>query len=365
MNIAKSMRLNFLLLIIGVIIAFFISEVVLGLFFGKQIRVIGNEIILATNQDYKFSNLKNPKLDKEIVHSKNSLGFRGLELDPDAKLKIITIGGSSTECFYLNEEDDWSLLLGKYFAEDGNDYWINNAGFSGHSTFGHLKLLQDHIVHLDPDIVIFNIGVNDLSLLRASSSDDIMLIENQHFLWKLMSKSKTLTLVKNIISNKQLGQYYISSSFSPVDLSDLDSIFVPIIDVGFTVDYHFLDAYADRILELIEICKKNEIKPVFVAQPTLYGCGYDIDSTIHLGSLKMENGDDVNGCIVYSSLESSKYVLKQIALQHNCLVIEMDTIFPKDIDYYYDFVHFSKLGSREFAKMLYEELNPIIGEYAQ
>lgn len=360
MSKTKRLISNFFLLVVGVIVAFAISELVLALCYSKQIRVIGNEIVLATNQDYKFSNLKNSKLDKNIIHSKNSIGFRGEELDESASLKIITVGGSSTECFYLNKEDDWSLLLGQFLREDGFNNWVNNAGFSGHSTFGHLKLLQDHIVHLHPDIVLFNIGVNDLSLLRASHSDEIMLLQNQSLLWKLMSKSRTITLVKNIFSSQHLGQYYISSTFNPVDLAVLDSIYIPPTDEGFLVSFNHRYNYAQRIAELIDICRSNDIQPIFIAQPTLYACGYDVDSTIHIGSLKMSHTNDVNGCILYKSLRVYRNVLKKATEENHCPMIDMDDLFPKNVDYYYDFVHFSKEGSNAFAKMLYEELKPMI-----
>ena len=67
-------------------------------------RVKNGENILPKNTRYAVAMPNYPGLDKEIIHNKNSLGMRGPELDGSEKLKIICMGGSTTECFYLNEK---------------------------------------------------------------------------------------------------------------------------------------------------------------------------------------------------------------------------------------------------------------------
>ena len=42
--------------------------------------------------------------------------------------------------------------------------WLNNAGLSGNSTFGHYILMQDYLVKLKPKVVIFLVGINDLGI---------------------------------------------------------------------------------------------------------------------------------------------------------------------------------------------------------
>src|SRR5690606_34256959 len=102
--------------------------------------------------------------DTLIQHSKNGLGFRGSEFPdkPASYLKIITIGGSTTECFFISDDKVWSKVLEDSLAKDFGKVWVNNAGLNGHSTFGHRILLEDIVAPLKPDYVFFLVGVNDI-----------------------------------------------------------------------------------------------------------------------------------------------------------------------------------------------------------
>ena len=86
------------------VVAFLLIELTLRIYNPLGSRVKGDRIILPANEVYSFSNNGIPSLDKNISHRKNALGFRNDELPvaPDKQLTIITVGGSTTECFYLS-----------------------------------------------------------------------------------------------------------------------------------------------------------------------------------------------------------------------------------------------------------------------
>ena len=70
-------------------------------------------------------------------------------------LSLITIGGSTTECFYLSDGKTWTELLGLRLARDFPKVWINNAGLDGATTYRHLILLEDYVVQLKPNLGVF------------------------------------------------------------------------------------------------------------------------------------------------------------------------------------------------------------------
>ena len=84
------------------------------------------------------------------MHTKNSLGFRGAPPPRDFPdyLTIITIGGSTTECFYLSDGRTWPDLLGQNLSREFNRVWVNNAGLDGATTYRHLILMEDYVVTL-------------------------------------------------------------------------------------------------------------------------------------------------------------------------------------------------------------------------
>jgi len=76
-------------------------------------RLKGDNIILPQHYRYEIENLVFDSLDKRILHAKNSMAFRGPEwpVRPKEHITLFTVGGSTTECFYLFDGDDWPARL--------------------------------------------------------------------------------------------------------------------------------------------------------------------------------------------------------------------------------------------------------------
>jgi hypothetical protein len=120
-------------------------------------RLKGDRILLPINKTYDIDIGDVPGLDRQILHSKNSIGFRGPGPLPDSSdaLTIVTVGGSTTENFYLGDGKTWPNLLAQHLDKKYSQVWLNNAGFDGHSTYGHLILVSDYIKLLRPQVIIF------------------------------------------------------------------------------------------------------------------------------------------------------------------------------------------------------------------
>ena len=91
------------------------------------------------------------------------MGFRGDEppANFDSALRIITIRGSTTESLYIADGKTWSDVLSDGLKSTFEDAWLNNAGLDGHSTFGHLVFMEDHVKDIRPDLAVFLVGAND------------------------------------------------------------------------------------------------------------------------------------------------------------------------------------------------------------
>jgi lysophospholipase L1-like esterase len=98
----------------------------------------------------------------------SALGVRGDELDvlpggDDDTFRILTLGGSSTECLLLDDGDAWPAIVQRQLrARTGRAIWVGNAGKSGQNS-------QDYIVHalaLAPavraDVILVMASANDL-----------------------------------------------------------------------------------------------------------------------------------------------------------------------------------------------------------
>lgn len=75
------------------------------------------------------------------IHTTNSWGFRGdaPPKDWNKYYTIIAVGGSTTQCFYLDDEKTWPRLLEKYLTSSTlSNFWIGNGGTDGQTTRAHL-----------------------------------------------------------------------------------------------------------------------------------------------------------------------------------------------------------------------------------
>jgi hypothetical protein len=81
-------------------------------------------------------------------------------------LTLAFLGGSTTECAYVTEDQRFPYLVGRWLERDTrlkvNSY---NAGRSGNNTLHCLNILLNKVVSLKPDIVILMENINDLAIL--------------------------------------------------------------------------------------------------------------------------------------------------------------------------------------------------------
>ena len=64
------------------------------------------------------------------------------------------VGGSTTECLYLDDQDTWPEVLQQKLAPGRPGLDVVNAGHAGDSTREHIALLAQRIVPFEPDVVV-------------------------------------------------------------------------------------------------------------------------------------------------------------------------------------------------------------------
>lgn len=109
---------------------------------------------------------KNISLAIQGIHySHNSDGFRGKNFQAKTKKRIACIGGSTTYCIGVNDNETWPFYLDSLLQPE---YEVMNFGIPGHSTVEHKKLLPEIISRYAPDIVLFQVGLNDMRCMHVN-----------------------------------------------------------------------------------------------------------------------------------------------------------------------------------------------------
>lgn len=354
---------NFLALILGLIIACVILEVFLNYKnpFGQRLK--GDKIVLLSGRKVVYENDKILGVDTLIVHTKNSLGFRGEERPKklDNWNSIIAVGGSTTECLYQSDNKDWVSLLGNKLKKDLENIWINNAGLDGHSTFGHEILLKDYLIKLKPDYIMYLVGCNDIGREDLGEYDKRSLKkENPKWQEFLFDNSQLASLLKNLHRNnlakrKNLSHYAVPSFNT---LGTLDRIDDHKIDQ--LIDYHgsFRKEYKKRLESLVKTTLESNIVPILITQPTLVGSGVDEVTGIDLERIKLCH--ELGGKAYWQLLESYNDIARIVANNYEVKLVDLAKSMPKSTELFYDCFHYTNQGAEQVSEIIHAELKPYL-----
>ena len=101
-----------------------------------------------------------------VRYRRDQHGLRGA-YDRLDTIDVLTIGGSTTNQQYLDDDATWQAQLVRRFAAEGRSVEVVNAGIDGQSTIGHLVAFDKcflAIPGLKPHYVLAYIGINDTAV---------------------------------------------------------------------------------------------------------------------------------------------------------------------------------------------------------
>lgn len=359
------MRSTIVYIIFILLFIFFSLEIILRIYnpFPSRLRI--DKITLPVNQHVIINNIHSlPFLEKTAYSNKNSLGFRGPEKPSDYKnyLSLITVGGSTTECYYLSDSLTWPYLLGKLLSQHINEVWVNNAGLDGHSTFGHQILLEDYLLKIRPKFVLFLIGGNDVERQDLNNWDKRFISKG----WKgLIEKSEVVVLSLNLLRVIRAKNYKIANNYQSLRTIMFDTI-------TYSEEYckskiqtqkPYLNGFHDRLVKIVKTCLANQITPIMVTQPSLFGQG--VDDVTGCDLEKKNINDGTNGKLYWKRLEQYNEITRKVSKENNLIMVDLAHKLPKSYLYLYDALHFTLKGSQKVADIIYHELakSPEIQQY--
>jgi GDSL-like Lipase/Acylhydrolase family len=353
------------------VLVFLLLEIALRIYNPFHFRLKGNQIILPINQRELITNKINPKLDAQITVSRNSLGFRGPEppagwnrgRDRDAYLSFITIGGSTTECHFLSDDRTWPYLLGRSLADSCRRSWLNNAGLDGHSTYGHLILLNDYVKKLRPSVILFLTGINDIETAGPLFHDKLNTRNGYpDFLHFIFNNSEVLNVALNIVRGWR-AQKFNNTTNSMLVLDTLHRLVLPdtVMQKRLAVQAPYLAAYRKRLTELADTCLAWHILPVFLTQPNQFGTGRDPLTGADLETYPVDPSDpEINGLLIWKILEEYNDVVRGVCLEKGLPTVDLAHLLPKNSLYFYDMSHFTNLGAGKVSEVLTTAMAPIL-----
>jgi lysophospholipase L1-like esterase len=284
-------------------------------------------------------------------------------------LTIAFLGGSTTECTYVDEDKRFPYLVGR-LLEGRTHLKVNsyNAGRSGNNTLHCLNVLLNKVVNLKPDIVVLMENINDLTILMYDKT-----YWNDHpSRSPLMEKPPTFKTV-----GRDLEQtFHLVRDLTFPNLSRELKKLSPFGDQGkrdefhgvrgkkITLDQDFLvREFSLNLQTFINICRAREITPVLMTQASRLTKSPDPLIQKLMRSLEVSQG------ITYADFKAAfdrfNQTIRDLGAKNQVLVIDLAREIPPVKENIADVAHFNDQGSRLVAARIAADLTPIITRLAK
>jgi lysophospholipase L1-like esterase len=269
----------------------------------------------------------------------------------DPQLTLVFLGGSTTECYWVDEASRFPYLSGKLLGERLHKR-VNslNGGVSGANTLQLLHVLLAKVVPLRPDAVVLMENVNDVNVMLFTGS-----------YW---SRHRTRGAIEEDTRGrlKKLGDAIGELVFPGIGQRlERSRLFRPAEDefegwrnikrVRDDLDVHDYEA---NLVTFVEACRTRGIVPVLMTQFNRLADPPDEATARNMASFERDWG---MGYAAYQGcLRSFNEIVRRVARERGVLLVDLEARVPKQRNYIYDIVHLNTAGSELAAGVVAETL---------
>jgi lysophospholipase L1-like esterase len=271
-------------------------------------------------------------------------------------LSIVFLGGSTTECMFMDELNRFPYLVGALLEkETGKKINAYNGGLSGNNSLHAIDLLVNKVIPLQPRVVVFMENINDLSTLLY-----------QKTYWsKNNVRAPIETLVKAKLVGKLLKEMLIPNlneawrNFTKMVWPHEDDEFAQAHKQRLKMDQAGMAReFAMNLQIFVDICRDRGITPVLMTQGNRITAKPDPVVAAYIGQYSRDTGVSYQDFkAVYDLFNDT---IRQVGQKNGVLVIDLAREVPPDKEHLYDMVHFNDAGSRLAAGIIAARLKPLI-----
>jgi len=308
----------------------------------------------------------------------NSLGFRGKEIQKEKAentFRIVILGGSTVLNREVTFEKNAARLLEKQLQSNFPDKKIEviNAGKDGYTSEHSLIQYMFKIKDFDPDLVIMWHGVNDMwasctteGLTRGKYKTDYShllgptaYIVFNYFHPQPLIQVKLLTLdflLKALHDNfysdftNKLEEYFRVKRAEDY-LKGKNTITVH--------DFPSISAYERNLLYLIQLTKESNTPLILGNQANMYiknPTVNDIRKIIYPALVCQKNNKYYNLDSLRYGINQFNILTKKIAEENGVFFVDINSLVPKNFNYFTDAVHYTEKGDEIISSALFKKI---------
>lgn len=304
--------------------------------------------LLAEQTTYEFNEALGLKLlrsnsvieGSQATIKTNSLGLRSPELLVEKRkgeIRVAIVGASSVMGTYTrNNEDIISYRLESYLESAFPEREINviNAGIAGYGLSDQRQMFGRVIQPMQPDLVIWYSGFNDISGYCHQSSTK---------------------KVRNGLPKLELPSWLLS-----IELITKNSVWLRTVKAGkqgmLNPDSLDLGRYLGRVNEFIDSIKKADVPLIAVTNARAFREDMPVAEQMTLSETARYYNHcfDLNG--LHSVYDLHNNLLADTVTESGYPVLRLDKKIPGGVEYFGDATHFSVHGSDYVAQIFSESI---------
>ncbi|MDD2902331.1 MAG: SGNH/GDSL hydrolase family protein [Syntrophales bacterium] len=278
-----------------------------------------------------------------------------------AVITLAFIGGSTTECRYVEEEHRFPYLTG-VLLEGRLNTKINsfNAARSGNHSLHSLNVLLNKVLPLKPNIVVMMHNINDLTILlydksywKLNSARPVIFDINQEIL------ANCFKIIRDRwIPNLAMALHNFDRSLrlwrKPKKEVKEEDEFAKIRGKKLEVDQEaMVNEFSMNLQAFIDLCKARHITPVLMTMASRLTDKPDkiIEHNVKITSLSYAQFKGL--------FEAFNETIRRKARENQVQVIDLAKEVPQTREYLYDLVHYNDQGAIKAAEIISEELTPL------
>jgi lysophospholipase L1-like esterase len=314
-----------------------------------------------------------PGIEGEIVFTVNKRGVRAPDFWPvSSSDRILCIGGSATECFYVTDEKSWPWLLGTKLSEKlGRRVLVANAGRSGHFTLHHIHQLRHYALADQFGLVVILCGINDAGTLlrdnyaaRAATVPDEAFgqvgVTGAYYRYSFLVRAIEGLLLprrkpsSDIVHQDPGGKWHAAARQERQQLLRTNTIrsAPPRLEAA-------LGRYRADLVNIIDFCSARGQRLLFVTQPSLYR--KDMPDDLAALLWHRTRGGAYTPEVLAEVLSAYNSTLVSVCRQFDVPCLDLAALLPKDTSVFYDDCHFNVSGCEAVATILCERLAENMG----
>jgi hypothetical protein len=272
---------------------------------------------------------------------------------------IVFLGASTTECTWVDEENKFPYLVGRLLEkETGLKINSYNASKAGNNTLHSIDVLYNKLIPLKPNIVVMMHNVNDVNILLYENTYwnhnpyRSPIAEDKPSLVKEFKKIRDLLIPYLYAGSKECIRW-VRGSKEVDEFKGVRGKKTQPIDRAYLANEFRLN-----LTTFIQICKIRGIIPVLMTQQNRIKSHPD---RVILRQLNLFGQPKDMTYAEYKEIyDLFNQTIRETGAQNGVRVIDLAQKIPPEKDFLFDAIHLTDRGSKLAAKIIREELRPLV-----